>query len=58
MVDHKVAFTGGLDLCFGRWDMKQHPLADMHPDNLAQEVWPGQDFNNVSLPSPSSLSPY
>jgi len=46
VVDHKVAFVGGLDLCFGRWDMRQHPLADTHPERVAAQVWPGQDFNN------------
>ena len=46
VVDHKVAFIGGLDLCFGRWDMHQHPLADMHPQDVTDQVWPGQDFNN------------
>ncbi|KAH8146704.1 uncharacterized protein LAJ45_09387 [Morchella importuna] len=46
VIDHKVAFAGGLDLCFGRWDLKQHPLADVHPGGVANEVWPGQDFNN------------
>jgi len=48
VVDHRVAFAGGLDLCFGRWDLKQHPLADMHPTGVKNEIWPGQDFNNVS----------
>ncbi|KAA8910585.1 hypothetical protein FN846DRAFT_524598 [Sphaerosporella brunnea] len=46
VIDHKLAFIGGLDLCFGRWDMHQHPLADTHPSNVGEEIWPGQDFNN------------
>ena len=33
-------------MCFGRWDTIQHPLADVHPAGVANEVWPGQDFNN------------
>ena len=41
-----MAFIGGLDLCFGRWDTNQHPLADVHPEGVADEIWPGQDFNN------------
>ncbi|KAI5783099.1 hypothetical protein FPQ18DRAFT_382232 [Pyronema domesticum] len=46
VIDHKLAFIGGLDLCFGRWDMHHHPLSDMHPAGIANEIWPGQDFNN------------
>lgn len=44
IVDSRVAFAGGLDLCFGRYDSHSHRMAD--PADL---VWPGQDFNNVRL---------
>ncbi|KAI2641249.1 phospholipase D/nuclease [Xylaria nigripes] len=46
IIDYAMAFIGGLDLCFGRWDNHQHTLSDMHPEGVANEVWPGQDFNN------------
>lgn len=46
VVDYEVAFIGGLDMCFGRWDMHQHSLSDVHPENISEEIWPGQDFNN------------
>ncbi|AEO67151.1 uncharacterized protein THITE_2115977 [Thermothielavioides terrestris NRRL 8126] len=46
VVDYELAFIGGLDLCFGRWDNHQHALSDMHPEGVNYEVWPGQDFNN------------
>jgi phospholipase D1/2 len=46
VVDYAVAFIGGLDLCYGRWDSRQHPLADVHPSGVQNEVFPGQDFNN------------
>ena len=46
VIDYDLAFIGGLDLCFGRWDTKQHPLADAHPAGVQNEVFPGQDFNN------------
>lgn len=52
VIDHKVAFVGGLDLCFGRWDMHQHPLADIHPQGVSNEIWPGQEYvgpNDVTL---------
>lgn len=49
LVDGKTAFMGGLDLCFGRWDTNQHPIADAHPSDLNNIVFPGQDFNNARI---------
>ncbi|KAK7749113.1 hypothetical protein SLS62_008400 [Diatrype stigma] len=46
VIDYKMAFIGGLDLCFGRWDNHQHMLSDLHPEGVSNEIWPGQDFNN------------
>lgn len=46
VVDYELAFIGGLDLCYGRWDSRQHMLADVHPSGVQNEVFPGQDFNN------------
>ncbi|KAF2792764.1 phospholipase-like protein PldA [Melanomma pulvis-pyrius CBS 109.77] len=46
VIDYAMAFIGGLDLCYGRWDNKQHPLADVHPSGVQNEIFPGQDFNN------------
>lgn len=46
VIDYEMAFIGGLDLCFGRWDNHQHQLSDLHPEGIQHEVWPGQDFNN------------
>ena len=49
IVDGSTAFMGGLDLCYGRWDTNQHPIADAHPGNLDDIVFPGQDFNNARI---------
>lgn len=49
LVDGKMAFMGGLDLCFGRWDTNSHPIADAHPTNLDDILFPGQDFNNARV---------
>ncbi|KAL4927294.1 putative phospholipase PldA [Aspergillus undulatus] len=46
VIDYNVAFIGGIDLCFGRWDANQHPLVDVHPSHLRAEIFPGQEFNN------------
>ena len=31
VVDRKIAFVGGIDLCFGRWDTRKHELKDDYP---------------------------
>ena len=46
VIDYQLAFIGGLDICYGRWDVRQHLLADVHPSGVQNEVFPGQDFNN------------
>jgi phospholipase D1/2 len=46
VIDFNMAFVGGLDACFGRWDNHQHAMADVHPHGVENEVFPGQDFNN------------
>ncbi|KAI5806943.1 hypothetical protein EDC01DRAFT_637597 [Geopyxis carbonaria] len=47
LVDGQVAFMGGLDLCFGRFDTNEHPIADAHPGDLNAIIFPGQDYNNA-----------
>jgi phospholipase D1/2 len=56
IVDHDVAFVGGIDLCFGRWDCPQHPVADDKPTGFEPEdnpkdaehcqLFPGKDYSN------------
>ncbi|KAI1623417.1 phospholipase D [Exophiala viscosa] len=49
IIDSNIAFLGGLDLCFGRWDTNQHAIADAHPLNINETVFPGQDYNNARV---------
>jgi phospholipase D1/2 len=49
LIDGKMAFMGGLDLCFGRWDTNSHPIADAHPTDVNQILFPGQDYNNARI---------
>ncbi|KAJ4991496.1 phospholipase d, partial [Stagonosporopsis vannaccii] len=57
VVDHTIAFMGGVDLCFGRWDTPQHVVVDdkltgFELDNNAPkdadhcQLWPGKDYSN------------
>lgn len=45
-IDQSLAFVGGLDLCFGRYDHSGHPLSDPGGDKLANQTWPGKDYSN------------
>jgi phospholipase D1/2 len=49
LIDGKIAFMGGLDLCYGRWDTYQHAITDVHPTDLNETVFPGQDYNNARV---------
>jgi phospholipase D1/2 len=56
VVDHTIAFCGGVDLCFGRWDTPQHTVVDDKltgfelDDNPKDadhcQLWPGKDYSN------------
>ena len=56
LIDGQTAFMGGLDLCYGRWDSNQHSIADAHPGDLDQLVFPGQDYNNARIMDFSDVS--
>ncbi|KAI9461871.1 hypothetical protein F5148DRAFT_1214478 [Russula earlei] len=49
VVDNHRACIGGLDICFGRWDTQNHPLADVHPTDFSRTLFPGQDYNNARV---------
>ncbi|TKA73070.1 hypothetical protein B0A49_02153 [Cryomyces minteri] len=49
LIDGRIAFMGGLDLCYGRWDTNQHSIADAHPTDLNETIFPGQDYNNARI---------
>ncbi|KAG1822931.1 uncharacterized protein BJ212DRAFT_1331537 [Suillus subaureus] len=47
VIDETIAFMGGIDLCFGRWDTPQHVIIDdseLSADKT--EIWPGKDYSN------------
>ena len=56
IIDHMVAFVGGIDLCFGRWDTPQHSVvddkltgfeaSDAPKDADHCQLWPGKDYSN------------
>jgi len=46
IVDQAIGFMGGLDLCYGRMDTKDHPLNDPAFDKGEGNMFPGIDFSN------------
>ncbi|KAH8820913.1 phospholipase-like protein D1 [Xylogone sp. PMI_703] len=69
IVDHTVAFVGGIDLCFGRWDTPQHSVVDDKPTGFEEsdlpkdadhcQLWPGKDYSNPRIQDFYKLSePY
>lgn len=48
IIDQKIAYTGGIDLCLGRYDTSEHLLFEKIYDKHKQKwyVWPGKDFSN------------
>ncbi|KAH9925437.1 phospholipase D [Epithele typhae] len=48
VIDQAIAFMGGLDHCFGRWDTPQHVLID-DPDDESEQIWPGKDYSNPRI---------
>ncbi|KAJ7600958.1 phospholipase D [Mycena floridula] len=50
VIDQAIAFMGGLDACFGRWDTPRHILVDDIDESSAQsEIWPGKDYSNPRI---------
>ncbi|KAI9276308.1 hypothetical protein BY458DRAFT_433755 [Sporodiniella umbellata] len=45
VVDNHIAFLGGIDLCFGRWDTHGHPLADFHGEDPDSELFPVKEYD-------------
>ena len=56
IIDHTIAFCGGVDLCFGRWDTPSHDISDDKPTGFENaafpldsdhcQMWPGKDYSN------------
>nr|CCA22369.1 phospholipase D putative [Albugo laibachii Nc14] len=45
-IDQNVAFLGGLDLCFGRWDTPEHRLFD---EDTELTNFDGKDYSNPRI---------
>lgn len=48
VIDNMVAFMGGIDLCYGRYDTPEHVLRDDFSE-LANQTFPGKDYSNARI---------
>ncbi|KAI8344256.1 hypothetical protein BC941DRAFT_408165 [Chlamydoabsidia padenii] len=48
LIDGLVAFIGGLDLCFGRFDTARHRVTD-DPPTIGEQTWVGKDYSNPRI---------
>lgn len=48
IVDNTIAFIGGIDLCYGRYDTPDHVLRDDYSE-LEKQTFPGKDYSNARV---------
>lgn len=73
IVDYNIAFLGGIDLCYGRFDTPDHTISDdsnidfdgLDADHLSREefmkfrIFPGKDYSNTRVKDFNNLDkPY
>eukprot|EP01094_Clydonella_sp_ATCC50884_P022040 TRINITY_DN4980_c1_g1_i1.p1 TRINITY_DN4980_c1_g1~~TRINITY_DN4980_c1_g1_i1.p1 ORF type:complete len:1036 (+),score=300.83 TRINITY_DN4980_c1_g1_i1:143-3109(+) len=48
VVDEDIAFVGGIDLCYMRYETKDYPLTDQHAE-YKDQLFPGRDYGNLCI---------
>lgn len=48
VIDRSIAFVGGIDLCYGRWDTPAHKLIDDYPTHPNVDERPNVDEHSVA----------
>ncbi|KAL4471562.1 hypothetical protein ABPG74_008455 [Tetrahymena malaccensis] len=49
VIDQKVGFLGGLDICYGRMDNQKHHLFDTVEEEGQGQFWPGNFFEKIQV---------
>ena len=57
IIDQIIAYVGGLDLCWGRWDTNDHPLVE-ESNSEQRYYWPGIDYANNRINDFSKVREY
>ncbi|KAI9280408.1 hypothetical protein BY458DRAFT_500604 [Sporodiniella umbellata] len=58
IVDNRLAFIGGLDLCWGRYDTHAHRITDHPAEGHTAEIFPGQDYSNPRVKDFMNVADY
>lgn len=57
VIDQHLVYLGGLDLCYGRYDMDNYPLCE--PNTTPGHIYfPGQDYSNVRIKDFSNVDQF
>lgn len=48
IIDERVGYVGGIDLCWGRFDTSEHLVGEESNDKELY-YWPGVDFSNARI---------
>ena len=48
IIDQIIGYVGGLDLCWGRWDIHDHPIYD-EPNDEQSYNFPAIDYSNARI---------
>lgn len=51
VVDDKIGFCGGIDLCYGRYEDGRYSLSDIYEDknHPKHQFFPGRDYQNLCI---------
>ncbi len=49
IIDRKEGFMGGIDLCYSRYDTKEHKLFDSEQFEEGCGYFPAMDYSNVMI---------
>lgn len=52
-MDEEVAFIGGIDLCYNRFDTCKYSVGD-----IEGELFPGRDYSNLSIVGETNGKPW
>ncbi|CAF4895451.1 unnamed protein product, partial [Rotaria sp. Silwood1] len=47
VIDQRIAFIGGIDLCWGRWDTDEHRLVDLCDENITELILPNEKYDQL-----------
>jgi phospholipase D1/2 len=57
IIDEEIGYVGGIDLCWGRYDTREHKLSEL-PNDGKVYTWPGIDYSNNRIKDFQNLREY